>query len=195
MPRTEEQNKTIREQKIDLIKKTALHLFAEEGYYNTSVQKIAKTARISKGLLYNYFESKENLLKAIVEDFFNRVYNYFDPNHDDILSDEEFLFFIEKNFDVIKENPIQWKLYTSLSTQKDVTELLTHLFTRIRTRIYNVMLNFFKEKNCKDPQIELLFFSSLLKGAIIQYVAAPDNFPIEIMKNKIIDFYKEKFKI
>ena len=62
-PRTKQQFEDIREEKRSLIMKVALELFAEEGYHNTSISKIASRAGISKGLLYNYFDSKEDLIK------------------------------------------------------------------------------------------------------------------------------------
>ena len=58
-PKTVVQNKIIREEKKDLILTTALKIFAEEGYHASSVNKIADKANISKGLIYNYFDSKE----------------------------------------------------------------------------------------------------------------------------------------
>ncbi|MDV7394640.1 helix-turn-helix domain-containing protein, partial [Arthrospira platensis SPKY1] len=44
----------------------ALELFAEKGFASTSISQIAKEAGISKGLMYNYFESKEQLLHEII---------------------------------------------------------------------------------------------------------------------------------
>lgn len=66
MPRTKKQFEKIRNEKIELIKNSALKLFAENGYHSTSISKIAKSAKISKGLIYNYFESKESLLHDIM---------------------------------------------------------------------------------------------------------------------------------
>jgi len=37
---------------------TVLQLFANNGYESTSISKIALTAGISKGLMYNYFRAK-----------------------------------------------------------------------------------------------------------------------------------------
>ena len=64
-PRTEEQFEEIRESKKNLIQEVALELFATRGYHSTSISMIAKEADISKGLLYNYFESKEELLNSM----------------------------------------------------------------------------------------------------------------------------------
>ncbi|HET6559885.1 MAG TPA: TetR/AcrR family transcriptional regulator, partial [Prolixibacteraceae bacterium] len=66
MPRTTVQFEAIREEKRKLILETALELFAENGYHGTSISHITKKAGISKGLLYNYFVSKEDVLKNII---------------------------------------------------------------------------------------------------------------------------------
>lgn len=44
---------------------TATRLFAERGYDRTSVQEIVEHAGVTKGALYHYFGSKEDLLHAV----------------------------------------------------------------------------------------------------------------------------------
>lgn len=51
----------------DRILQAALLLFAKNGYHATSISQIAESAEVSKGLTYNYFSSKEELLLAIIE--------------------------------------------------------------------------------------------------------------------------------
>jgi AcrR family transcriptional regulator len=46
---------------------TALAVFAEKGFANTSIKDLAEVANISAGLIYHYFPSKEKLLEATVE--------------------------------------------------------------------------------------------------------------------------------
>ena len=53
-------------QKKNLIIKSTLKLFAENGYYNTSIPDIAKALKMSVGNMYNYFKSKEILGKEII---------------------------------------------------------------------------------------------------------------------------------
>lgn len=45
----------------------ALELFRAKGFNETSMEEIAEGADISKGTLYNYFESKESLLSAYIQ--------------------------------------------------------------------------------------------------------------------------------
>ncbi|WP_026929773.1 TetR/AcrR family transcriptional regulator [Glycomyces tenuis] len=51
----------------DDVLRAALELFAAQGYANTSVQQIVKAAGVTKGAMYHYFTSKDDLLFAIYE--------------------------------------------------------------------------------------------------------------------------------
>ena len=44
------------------IVRAAVKLFSEQGYYNTTIQAIAREAGISVGLVYQYFREKDDLL-------------------------------------------------------------------------------------------------------------------------------------
>lgn len=59
-----------KEDKITTILTTALSLLAKNGYENTTINDIADTARISRGLLHYYFKDKEDLAaKALTSGF------------------------------------------------------------------------------------------------------------------------------
>ncbi|WP_069659214.1 TetR/AcrR family transcriptional regulator [Arcticibacter eurypsychrophilus] len=47
----------------------AQELFRKYGYYKTSVNEIAKKAKVAKATIYKYFESKEVLLHYILMDY------------------------------------------------------------------------------------------------------------------------------
>ncbi len=51
----------------------AARAFTEEGFDNTSMDRIAEVAGASKRTLYNHFESKEALFSAVIEDFLGRA--------------------------------------------------------------------------------------------------------------------------
>jgi AcrR family transcriptional regulator len=51
------------------ITEAALAAFAEKGYAATRVDEVAKRAGVSKGLLYLYFKTKEDLFKAVIRSF------------------------------------------------------------------------------------------------------------------------------
>jgi AcrR family transcriptional regulator len=55
-----------KEERPQEITEAALAAFAERGYAATRVDDVAKRAGVSKGLLYLYFRTKEELFKAVV---------------------------------------------------------------------------------------------------------------------------------
>jgi len=56
----------MKEAKKHQIIKTALKLFAEKGFYNTTIADIAKEMDMSVGNVYNYFHNKESLAKELL---------------------------------------------------------------------------------------------------------------------------------
>ena len=53
----------------DSIKRAAQELFRKFGYHKTSVNEIAKQARIAKATIYKYFPGKEVLLHTLLMDY------------------------------------------------------------------------------------------------------------------------------
>lgn len=67
-------NKKIND-KRSLILDAALRTFAKRGYSDTKVAEIAAEAGVAEGTLYNYFQSKEELLLALFDEKWNIIIN------------------------------------------------------------------------------------------------------------------------
>jgi AcrR family transcriptional regulator len=189
-PRSDSQFEQIRLEKKQIIMRAALEVFAEKTYQGASVSMIAEKAKISKGLLYNYFTSKEALLKAIIQEGIQDVWQHFDPDNDGVLTKEEFLFFIKRSIQVVIDNPDYWKLYSSLMFQHDVLQMIVTDYDGLSAHYYKLAYDLFVRCRIKDPEAEMILFACMLKGAIIQYVAMPGEFPIEKFESAIENYYK-----
>jgi AcrR family transcriptional regulator len=66
-PRGRPRDEALQERRREQILEKATRVFAEHGYPNTDVQFIADPLGISKGTVYRYFPSKEQLFLAAVE--------------------------------------------------------------------------------------------------------------------------------
>lgn len=53
--------------KKQIITQVAQNIFSEHGLLKTTVNEIAKAARMGKASLYHYFQSKEDIFKEVVE--------------------------------------------------------------------------------------------------------------------------------
>ncbi len=138
MPKSPEQYDDIRKQKKQLIMDVALKLFAENGFHATSISQIARKAGISKGLTYNYFESKNDILDEIMAQGFSEIYDNLDINHDGILTEEEFKFFIHENFRLVRENLEYWKLFFSLLLQPKVSVTFSEKYAESAEPIFKM---------------------------------------------------------
>ena len=70
----------------DKILDTALKLFCEKGYYNTTTNEIAKEAGISIGSLYSYFKDKDTIFQEILESYHQNFLSVFEHIKSDINS-------------------------------------------------------------------------------------------------------------
>ena len=193
-PKSKEQIELIRRRSISTIKEAALELFAHNGYHSTSISQIAKAAGISKGLMYNYFSSKEDLLHTIVLELVKMGNQLME-----MLQEEEDPFrqlkkMTDASFEMVGSNLHYWKLISSLAFQTDVlTELEPKLKEMHETGIRQ-LTNLFERLGSEDPRSEAYFFSASMDGIFLHYLQLEDKYPIEEMKTYILKRYTSQKK-
>ncbi|MBN2485309.1 MAG: TetR/AcrR family transcriptional regulator [Bacteroidales bacterium] len=189
-PRTLLQYEIIREERRAQIMQVALELISEEGFANVTISKIATKAGISKGLMYNYFESKEQLILEIILEGFNELFCVFDPNKDGVLTNSEMHYFIDEVFVVIKSNIRFWRLYYMLMFQPEVYRLIEPEVQKIMQPFMKTVLGYFEKKGSADPTCEMKMFCSILDGIRMNFVMDTKNFPMESIRKKLHELYK-----
>lgn len=186
-PRTSEQFEAIRQEKTKLILDTALELFAENGFHQTSISNITRKAGISKGLLYNYFESKEAVVRSIIQTGYNEAYSNLDLNGDHSLARDEFVNFLRITFRSVRENPKFWKLYSALVMQPGIQDLVMAEYGEKAQEIQKLMINFLIAAGSISPEKDLMVMTSLIKGSHLILITAPDFFSATQFEETIID--------
>lgn len=192
MPRTEEQFEQIRSDRKEAILDAALHVFAEEGYHGASIAKVSQRAKISKGLLYNYFISKEELLHKLIEALFDDEMKASKKYLESPLTPQKFSGYIDHIFEVIIKKPQQWKLYFSISTQPEVIAVVAKKYQKEQVQFTQVMLEFFKKQKLKNPELQLQYFFATLGGMKMQCMMNPKGFQREEMKKMIVQQFVKK---
>jgi predicted DNA-binding protein YlxM (UPF0122 family) len=193
MPRTKAQNIAIRAEKQQLIMDTALRLFAEDGYAHTSIDRIAKQAGISKGLLYTYFKDKEDLLRQI---FLSGTQKVSEAGlFQEEITTESLIDSIDKSFDMITEQSDFFKLYTALGTQPNIAQKMGQIINT--NQEVNTLLSYF-QKHYGDKAIhEALLFSTIAKGYSILalYGDRQNVIPVDLLKTTVMNFIRERWGI
>lgn len=190
-PRSSEQLDELREQRRKEILEAALELFARQGFHNTSIEQIRKKAGVSKGLIYNYFTKKEDLVTAIImgemksgENIMAELGRKTDPQ-------ERFQYVIDFAFEAMTRNLEHSKLVASLSLQLDLPE-----FSHLREMIVGRVVGFFplaehliRELGFPNPDVEARALMALLDGLGIQYIMLGDVIDLDQMKQYLLDRY------
>ncbi len=85
----------------------AIKVFAEKGYHNSKVHKIAEVAGIATGSVYVYFENKEMILLKIFEKLWEKIYLEMQDIADrtDLTPVQKFDALIDLIFDYFTANP------------------------------------------------------------------------------------------
>jgi len=73
MPRTKEDNEKIQARRREKILQAALDVFSRKGLGASKIEEIAGEAGMSRGLLYHYYRSKEEVYSALIGNAYERM--------------------------------------------------------------------------------------------------------------------------
>jgi AcrR family transcriptional regulator len=155
----------------------ALQLFVERGFRNTKMEMVAEKAEISKGLLYFYFHSKEELLSEIIRENFQELLEFLSNLKRDKSSPEEKLLkFIEGELTFYsKKRDLSKFLFSLLSSYelKDLKEKYREVFLEMHNKEKAVLREILAEGIEKgvfeksDLEELMYFISGPLHGLIL----------------------------
>lgn len=68
--KSDQENSKNKSPKKELILQIAYRLFLKKGYQSVSIKDIMEASKLSKGGIYHHFESKEDILVAVLDQYF-----------------------------------------------------------------------------------------------------------------------------
>ncbi|MGP4081581.1 TetR/AcrR family transcriptional regulator [Pseudalkalibacillus sp. R45] len=190
MPRTPTENERIRKISQEKIHTAAMELFIKQGYHTTSISDVAKQAGISKGLLYNYYKGKEELLSRMVEVRIQEIAKVLEGTADYQTPAEQLKYIVNGAIDNVCQNPDVHRFYLHLQTQPEADEELIKYSRKLveeNAKLFEVQCEIFEKMAVENPRKRSLYFSSTLQGTMLMISSYPHQFPIEEIKKQIID--------
>jgi len=192
MPRTKEQFEKIREETRAKILNTALELFAKKGYSNTSISEIAKSAMISKGLAYNYFESKQKLMEEVIQILFIEMGSMFSILETTKDPFEKVQVMIDLMFDWLEDKEDFWRLYASLLMQAEIKETIEKISGNFLEEMFKEIEKIFRKMKIKNPVAEAKVFGAILDGMGFHILFMGNSYPVKKMRKFLKDKYSRK---
>lgn len=190
-PRTKEQFAKMRVERSETIKKAAMELFSMYGFHATSISKIAQKAGVSKGLLYNYYESKEDLLHDLVNEIMEEMGSaYLEILQSELAAFKKLEAIVNMSVKMVKEQTRYWKLITAMVFKVDVMEKIKPDVEASQTKYFHHLIQMFEDLEVEDPAKEALFFGASLDGLFLQYLSGLESYPLDVMKDFLINKYR-----
>ena len=187
-PRTAEQNEQIRAESKHKIMEAAFKLIAKNGYEATSIAMIAKKAGVSKGLLYNYFTSKEELVKALVlgamAEGDELIETLFTDDAKETLKNLFHWFFRE-----MRERPDHWRLMTELTFKIEKFDFVHEIVTAKMNEYFTVVESLLKEMGYENAFGEARIIGAILDGMAFHALMFIDDYPLDEMEIYLIKKY------
>jgi len=188
-PRTKQQFEKIRKTSKEKILNVALELFAKKGYHATSISQIAKKAKISKGLMYNYFASKEELLNEIIQQGFNSLAELEFKAEKNIDPQKQLEEFVDAVLDNLYSNFKYWQLYLALLVHPEIQKKYEKKMQQFRDEFVQSMTVLFRKLKIKNPELEAFLLGTFFDGLVLNFMVAEDLFPVKKIKKAILNKY------
>lgn len=186
MHRTHEGLQRTREASRQRILDSALRLFARHGYAGTSVRMMAREAGISLGLLYNYYEGKEAVLRAIIdahmadlEESLGRARGGATP-HDRIES------LVRAAFEHVRRNIPFWRLTYQLRMEPDLVRDLSEIVRAWPEAVRRRLEALLRSAGVPSPHTQARLLFATLDGSVQHYVMDPEHYPLDEVVGALI---------
>ena len=189
-PRTSRQFEEIREGKRRQIMDAAIECFATTGYHVVSIKELAKHAAISKGLMYNYFSSKDELLKCIFREVMTEMMTMIDPDESGRIDKAALANYFDRLIRHLQSNLMLWKMYTAIFSQPAVQQILAEEIQSASVKPLQMVEQYFKNLGYENPALEVAFLSTLVSGITYEYIADPEHYPLDQIKKRVIRLYQ-----
>lgn len=179
--------KKVKEEALTKICLTAFELFATNGYVQTSVDSIAKKAKVSKGLIYYYFKSKDEILEMLFKKLlqFGGLNDQQDVN---LTAKEKLQKMMDESFYLITQQTTTFRFIVSLIAQPDVVKGLSKEIEKMRKKRMGEWSSIFSQLGYEDPEMEAFQLCAELDGIGLAYLTIED-YPITKMREKIENNY------
>jgi len=181
------------------ILETATRLFAAHGYDSTSLSNVARSASVSKALIFWHFETKENLFEAVL----SRTIEPYSIDIDDLegLSElEQLRRLIDLYYEFVTDNVFSVRFFLSLFLREEKRP--DNLFGRILDlyRLYQKLLGDVLARGQErgtvsrdvNPTLHAALILSALNGVLVQgFMGEPDQLSpvslVEQLKTTLVD--------
>ena len=193
-PRSKELSKQMKAESRSAIVTAALELFAKKGFSATTTEQIANKAKVSKGLIFAHFPTKQELLLAIIDEEFEQLLPISQENNNAQSPKERFIFLVDSWMNMLKNKPLFVRLTLQLNLDDEYRKLMRKKGKQYVEIYFDRMRELLVHLGSKNPDLDAYLLSMLFDGFASNYTVAPDLFPIDEIKDYFVEIMLARWK-
>jgi AcrR family transcriptional regulator len=158
------------------IREHAMRLFREQGYGETTVEKIAEAAEVSPSTFFRYFPTKEDVVTS--DDYDPKLIAAFRAQPPELSVVEALRRAVRAVFSGLDKNTLEHEAYRH-QLMETVPELRAAMYTEYRRSI-DLLANLAAERLGLDPaSFEMRAFAGALIGVMMAVAYTPDGLVLD----------------
>ncbi|SME89961.1 TetR/AcrR family transcriptional regulator [Pseudobacteriovorax antillogorgiicola] len=172
----------------DQIVRATVECITKHGYHNFSMQDVARTAGVSKGIIHYYFLNKDDLMMSVLDRVAGDIEGVLAEDMksiDDPIKKLEI--FMSVSFDVVRSTKeyyqVNMDFWTQINQKKEVRQVISRHYAKFRDTCASVIsegVNAGVFKNV-DSHIYASFIVSVIDGLSLQWLFDENVFDYDEM--------------
>jgi len=176
------------------ILRAAAQVFSQKGFWSSTTDDVARAAGVSKGLVFNYFKTKDDLLEAILREHLEaslRVWSEDPPagSPEDQLRD-----LFDRTMQHAVEHTDAYRLYFSLLYQPGASPALARVVAEVKEEVerhYAMLAKIFRTAGAKNAKARAMLFQASLNGTFSFLLLQPElfsdpKFPLKTIRDQLV---------
>ena len=184
-----------KEQKKKDIALASIEIFSEKGFEKTRMEDVAKAAGVGKGTIYEYFQTKDELMEFAVASLFEGMAGDLMPNAEAPVSATELLIsMLEKSVEAIKQIGFAYRFFLEYMiriSRKDAMEtFIGEMLTEYRCFLAGLLRQGMETGEFRkdiDPFETAASIAAWVDGAVFHWYTLPNTVSLEVMGKRFID--------
>lgn len=164
----------------------ALELFSRHGYGETAVSEVARRAGVSKGLVYHYFDTKRDLLGAVMSRGAGRLEEVV-GRHESGPGAASVPALVMEVLGLVAEDLPYWRLRFALRMRPDLRDELD--LTRWSRSLEEALERGLRASGVERSAVEAGALAAAIDGAAQHYVLDPEAYPLVEVAEAIVARY------
>jgi AcrR family transcriptional regulator len=198
LPRMSPRNAVLSEQmRADAsarILRAAASVFSQKGFWSSTTEDVARAAGVSKGLVFNYYKTKDDLLEAILREHLSASLRVWTDEPPEGTPEEQLREIFDRTMQHALEHTDAYRLYFSLLYQPGASPALSRAVTDVKQEVerhYTMLAKIFRTAGAKNARARAMLFQASVNGTFSFLLLQPElfhdsKFPLKAMRDQLV---------